>query len=204
LYFSLLGFFRGQGYFHFQDALFAECRFHSFEVDALGQRELTAVFAVDVATIFEAFVNGVDAENVIDDLEVDFLRLEVLHVEFDSLEEKKKIANLPAQFQTTVNTEAVSVDKENGVQRVKFNVQNFKPEEIDLKVVDNILRVHAVHKSFEDGSNVHSEYSRQFTLPEGIDLEAMKSTLGEEGVLEVEIPLAPEKPKQRKIQIKML
>jgi len=114
------------------------------------------------------------------------------------------IANLPAQFQTTVNTEAVSVDKENGVQRVKFNVQNFKPEEIDLKVVDNILRVHAVHKSCEDGSNVHSEYSRQFTLPEGIDLEAMKSTLSEEGVLEVEIPLAPEKPKQRKIQIKML
>ena len=57
-----------------------------------------------------------------------------------------------------MNTEAVSVDKENGVQRVKFNVQNFKPEEIDLKVVDNILRVHAVHKSSEDGSNVHSEY----------------------------------------------
>jgi len=114
------------------------------------------------------------------------------------------IANLPAQFQTTVNTEAVTVDKENGVQRVKFNVQNFQPEEIDLKVVDNILRVHAVHKSTADGSNVHREYSRQFTLPEGIDLEAMKSTLSEEGILEVEVPLAPEKPKQRKIQIKML
>jgi len=114
------------------------------------------------------------------------------------------VANLPAQFQTTVNTEAVTVDKENGVQRVKFNVQNFQPEEIDLKVVDNILRVHAVHKSTADGSNVHREYSRQFTLPEGIDLEAMKSTLSDDGVLEVEVPLAPEKPKQRKIQIKML
>jgi len=114
------------------------------------------------------------------------------------------VANLPAQFQTTVNTEAVTVDKENGVQRVKFNVQSFQPEEIDLKVVDNILRVHAVHKSTADGSNVHREYSRQFTLPEGIDLEAMKSTLSDDGVLEVEVPLAPEKPKQRKIQIKML
>lgn len=114
------------------------------------------------------------------------------------------IANLPAQFQTTVNTDAVSVDKESGVQRVKFNVQNFQPEEIDLKVVDNILRVHAVHKSTADGSNVHREYSRQFTLPEGIDLEALKSTLSEEGVLEVEVPLPLEKPKQRKIQIKMM
>ena len=57
-----------------------------------------------------------------------------------------------------MNTDAVSVDKESGVQRVKFNVQNFQPEEIDLKVVDNILRVHAVHKSTADGSNVHREY----------------------------------------------
>ena len=57
-----------------------------------------------------------------------------------------------------MNTEAVTVDKENGVQRVKFNVQNFQPEEIDLNVVDNILRVHAVHKSTADGSNVHREY----------------------------------------------
>ena len=50
------------------------------------------------------------------------------------------------------------MDKENGIQRVKFNVQNFQPEEIDLKVVDNILRVHAIHKSTADGSNVHREY----------------------------------------------
>ena len=52
--------------------------------------------------------------------------------------------------------------------------------------------------------NLSNPSSRQFTLPEGIDLEAMKSTLSEDGVLEVEVPLAPGKPKQRKIQIKML
>ena len=31
-------------------------------------------------------MNSVDAENVVNDLEVDFLRLEVLHVEFHSLD----------------------------------------------------------------------------------------------------------------------
>lgn len=84
--------------------------------------------------------------------------------------------------------------------QIKLDVRQFKPEEISLKTKDNVLHVHAKHEEKTENSHVFREYSRQFSLPEGVKVESMKSVLSPDGVLVVSAPLpaieeAPQKEK---------
>nr|UQK61725.1 small heat shock protein [Naineris dendritica] len=88
--------------------------------------------------------------------------------------------------------------------QLEFDVRHFKPEELNIKTLDNKLVVHAKHQEESDDSQVYREYQRQFLLPEGIELDKMKSVLSPEGVLTVEAPLpssAVEPPKEHVIPI---
>jgi HSP20 family molecular chaperone IbpA len=88
--------------------------------------------------------------------------------------------------------------------KLQFDVRNFKPEELEIKTLDNKLMVHAKHQEESENSQVYREYQRQFLLPEGIELDKMKSVLSPEGVLTVEAPLPTpevEAPKERVIPI---
>ena len=49
----------------------------------------------------------------------------------------------------------------------------------------------------EDGSRFYQETSLEYLLPEKLNVDALKSTLGEDGVLCIEGPLPePEKPRE--------
>lgn len=88
--------------------------------------------------------------------------------------------------------------------KLQFDVRNFKPEELEIKTLDNKLMVHAKHQEESETSQVYQEFQRQFLLPEGIELDKMKSVLSPEGVLTVEAPLPTpevEAPKERVIPI---
>lgn len=74
--------------------------------------------------------------------------------------------------------------------RLRFDVSEYRPDEIVVKTVDNKLKVHAKHEEKTDTKSVFKEYNREFLLPKGTNPEAIKSTLSRDGILTVEAPLA--------------
>jgi HSP20 family molecular chaperone IbpA len=72
--------------------------------------------------------------------------------------------------------------------KLRFDCSDFKPEEITVKTLDNTLKVHAKHVVDEPGRKEHREFTREFTLPENVDPNALKSRLSSDGVLEIEGP----------------
>jgi len=73
--------------------------------------------------------------------------------------------------------------------KLRFDVSQYKPEEIVVKTVDNKLLVHAKHEEKTDNRSVYREYNREFLLPKGTNPELIKSSLSKDGVLTVEAPL---------------
>jgi len=73
--------------------------------------------------------------------------------------------------------------------KLRFDVSQYKPEEIVVKTVDNKLLVHAKHEEKSSSRSVYREYNREFLLPKGTDPESIKSSLSRDGVLTVEAPL---------------
>ncbi|XP_015904097.1 protein lethal(2)essential for life [Parasteatoda tepidariorum] len=81
------------------------------------------------------------------------------------------------------------VKNEKDKFQVMLNVSHFKPEEIDVKTVDNTIVIHGKHeeKSDEHGF-ISREFTRRYMLPEGTEPETVKSTLTPNGVLMIEAP----------------
>jgi len=73
--------------------------------------------------------------------------------------------------------------------RLRFDVSQYKPEEVTVKTVDNRLLVHAKHEEKSSSKTVYREYNQEFMLPRGTNPELISSTLSTDGVLTVEAPL---------------
>lgn len=73
--------------------------------------------------------------------------------------------------------------------QVNLDVQQFKPEELKVKVVDNCVVIEGKH---EERSDEHGFVSRQFTrryqLPDNVDMQALQSSLSSDGVLQLCAP----------------
>jgi HSP20 family molecular chaperone IbpA len=88
-------------------------------------------------------------------------------------------------------------DSDGKALRLRFNVSQYKPEEVTVKTVDNRLLVHAKHEEKTPQRTVYREYNQEFMLPRGTNPETITSTLSTDGVLTVEAPLpAIEAPPQ--------
>jgi HSP20 family molecular chaperone IbpA len=74
---------------------------------------------------------------------------------------------------------------------LRFDCKEFKPEEIQVKTMNNQLSVQAKHEEISPGRRVYKEFSRQYTLPNKIDPLTLNSVLAADGVLTIEAP-APE------------
>ncbi|MCH1922748.1 small heat shock protein, partial [Shewanella sp. A3A] len=68
--------------------------------------------------------------------------------------------------------------------KINLDVQQFKPEELKVKVVDDHLVIEGKH---EERTDEHGFISRQFTrrykIPKDVDQEAIESNLSSDGVL---------------------
>ncbi|XP_070563837.1 alpha-crystallin B chain-like [Ptychodera flava] len=89
--------------------------------------------------------------------------------------------------------------------RVMLDVQHFSPEEINVKLVEDRIVVHAKHEEKEDEHGyITREFKRQYVLPRGTDVDNVKSYMSQDGILTLEAPkLSIEKPKERVIPIQM-
>ena len=75
---------------------------------------------------------------------------------------------------------------------VMVDVHQFKPNEITVKVVENIVIVEAKHEERQDDQGyIARQFSRRFTLPSGYDVGKIESVLSSEGYLTVKAPPPP-------------
>merc|ERR1712142_29415 len=90
--------------------------------------------------------------------------------------------------------------EQNGISRVQYdddsykilvNVENYKPEELVIKTVDNTVIVEAKHeeKTPEGRSYSTHRLNQSYTLPKGVNPESVTSALSKEGVLTISAPL---------------
>ncbi|XP_051174399.1 protein lethal(2)essential for life-like [Leptopilina boulardi] len=79
--------------------------------------------------------------------------------------------------------------------QVQLDVQQFKPEEIDVKVVDKYVIVNAKHEEKQDEHGwVSRSFTRKYLIPEQCNIDSVKSSLSSDGVLSIEVP-RKEQPK---------
>ncbi|CAH1390507.1 unnamed protein product [Nezara viridula] len=82
---------------------------------------------------------------------------------------------------------SIQADK-HGLQ-VNLDVQQFKPEELKVSVIDGYIVVDGKH---EERSDEHGFVSRQFTrrykIPDNVDEAALESKLSSDGVLTLKAP----------------
>ena len=78
---------------------------------------------------------------------------------------------------------------------VKLDCTHFKPEEIDVKTVDNSVIISGKHEEKMDEHGwVSRHFSRRYTLPQECEAKRVKSSLSPKGVLTIEAPKKPTEP----------
>ncbi|GLV39905.1 lethal (2) essential for life [Carabus blaptoides fortunei] len=87
--------------------------------------------------------------------------------------------------------------------QVNLDVQQFTPEEITVKVVDNTVVVEGKHEEKQDEHGfIARNFVRKYVLPEGHDIKAVASTLSSDGILTITAPKCdPAKTEERVIAI---
>lgn len=85
------------------------------------------------------------------------------------------------QQQSTHNSNAASY---------KFNMSEFRPEDISITVTDTTLKIHALREETDGGhGKTYREFKREIGLPEGADVKRLKNALQPDGTLTIEIPV---------------
>lgn len=89
---------------------------------------------------------------------------------------------------------------------IKVDVARFKPEEVKVTVGEGMVSIRAKHEeASEDGAQVYRKYVKEFTLPEDVDLESLRSYLDDGGMLRIEAQLpAIEAPAHKEIPIQKI
>ncbi|XP_018321197.1 protein lethal(2)essential for life-like [Agrilus planipennis] len=73
--------------------------------------------------------------------------------------------------------------------RVQLDVQQFQPNEINVKVENRVLIVEGQHNEKEDGQGyVSRHFIRKYDIPENSDTNRIECTLSTDGILLIEMP----------------
>ena len=80
---------------------------------------------------------------------------------------------------------------------VVLDVQQFKPEEVNVKLVDNYIVVEGKHEEKQDEHGAISRhFIRKYLVPEQCDSDRTTSTMSSDGVLTITTPRKPEAVEQ--------
>nr|XP_036224601.1 heat shock protein 23-like [Bactrocera oleae] len=88
--------------------------------------------------------------------------------------------------------------------QASMDVQQFKPSELSVKVVDDHIVVEGKHEEREDDHGyISRHFVRRYALPKGFKSDKVVSTLSSDGVLTVSVPkpAIEDKSNERVIQI---
>lgn len=99
-------------------------------------------------------------------------------------------------------TSTVKADKDSF--QVSLDVQQFAPEEIDVKVVDRTVIVEGKHEEKQDEHGwISRQFTRRYIVPEQCDIDQVVSKLSSDGVLSITVPRkeVPKVTNERSIKI---
>ncbi|KAJ8679695.1 hypothetical protein QAD02_015482 [Eretmocerus hayati] len=83
---------------------------------------------------------------------------------------------------------SVNLDKDS--LKITLDVQQFKPEEVKVKIVKDYVVVEAKHEEKKDEHGLISrQFIRKYHLPEEVDADHLKSSISSDGVLIIEAPV---------------
>ncbi|XP_017841028.2 heat shock protein 23 [Drosophila busckii] len=92
--------------------------------------------------------------------------------------------------------------------QVCMDVAQFKPSELNVKVVDNSIVVEGKHEEREDDHGyITRHFVRRYAMPPGYEAEKVASTLSSDGVLTVSVPkpaAIEDKGNERIVQIQQV
>ncbi|VVC35731.1 Alpha crystallin/Heat shock protein,HSP20-like chaperone,Alpha crystallin/Hsp20 domain [Cinara cedri] len=73
--------------------------------------------------------------------------------------------------------------------KVNLDVQQFKPDEVTVKVVDDFIVVNGKHEERTDEHGfISREFTRRYKIPESVDQKLITSSLSSDGVLSIGAP----------------
>lgn len=73
--------------------------------------------------------------------------------------------------------------------QVSLDVQQFAPNEISVKTVDNTIVVEANHEERQDEHGyISRQFKRRYTLPQGFNIKDVATQLSSDGVLTIKAP----------------
>ncbi|XP_049836058.1 protein lethal(2)essential for life-like isoform X3 [Schistocerca gregaria] len=89
--------------------------------------------------------------------------------------------------------------------KVSLDVQQFRPDEISVKKIDDFVVVEGKHDERKDGHGyVSRQFTRRYRLPDDIEVDQMVSKLSSDGVLTITAPkktLPPSESRERIVPI---
>lgn len=108
----------------------------------------------------------------------------------------------PAREHSGVSSLAQYTDKFT----MSLDVQQFKPEELKVRVVEGVVEVEGKHEHRQDEhGSIFRHFIRKYTLPEDVLVDMVASSLSPDGVLTIEAPkkpVEPPQPTQREVPIR--
>ncbi|GIY75603.1 hypothetical protein CEXT_774871 [Caerostris extrusa] len=79
-----------------------------------------------------------------------------------------------------------------------FNVKDFRPDQINVKTVDNFVVIHGKHEEQADQYGfVSREFTGRYWLPDDVEPHTVTSSLSQDGVLTIEAPKMLEPPPKK-------
>lgn len=76
---------------------------------------------------------------------------------------------------------------------MNLDVQQFRPEELNVKTVDNCLVIEGKHEEKQDEHGyVSRHFVRRYMLPEDAKAEQIQCNLSSDGVLQIQVARAPQ------------
>jgi len=81
--------------------------------------------------------------------------------------------------------------------KVNLDVQQFKPDQLNVKVVDNTVVIDGKHEERQDEHGfISRQFQRRYVLPDNVDPATVVSSLSSDGVLTISAPKKSPPPPQ--------
>ncbi|XP_055925220.1 alpha-crystallin B chain-like [Argiope bruennichi] len=97
--------------------------------------------------------------------------------------------------QTSVTSRRSEGKRDPNKFQVMLNVKHFRPDEIEVKTVDNCVVIHGKHEEQADEHGfVSREFTRRYELPEDVEPHTVTSSLSQDGVLTIQAPRKVQEP----------
>lgn len=115
-------------------------------------------------------------------------------IQQQQLQQQQSAAAISAQQQQQQSKQQSSqsavANSQSNAASYKFNMSEFRPEDISITVTDTTLKIHALREEMDGGSGkTYREFKREIGLPEGSDVKRLKNALQPDGTLTIEIPV---------------